>query len=65
MIIISPAKKLDFNPQNIELETSNPYFLNKTKKLISELKKLQPSNIKSLMNLSDKLTELNLSLIHI
>ena len=59
MIIISPAKKLDFNAQNIELERSNPYFLNKTKKLISELKKLQPSNIKSLMNLSDKLTELN------
>ena len=59
MIVISPAKKLDFNPYNIELETTSPYFLNKTKVLVSKLKKLQPSKIRSLLNLSDKLTELN------
>ena len=59
MIVISPAKKLDFNPYNIDLETTSPYFLNKTKILVSKLKELQPSNIKTLMGLSDKLTDLN------
>lgn len=59
MIVISPAKKLNFDQQNIELKTTSPYFLNKTNELVSNLKKLQPEEFKLLMNLSDKLTELN------
>ncbi len=59
MIIISPAKKLNFTDLNLEVNFSNPSFIEKTKLLVKKLRKLDAKEIQSLMNISDKLSELN------
>ena len=58
IIVISPAKTLDFDPINLGLST-NPSFLDESKVLISELQEKEPKDIASLMSLSDKLATLN------
>lgn len=59
LIIVSPAKKLDFeNPAPIE-EFTTCEFLETSNKLIKDLKKLEVSDIAKLMKLSDSLAELN------
>ena len=59
IILLSPAKTLDYeSPANVS-DFSSPVFLNKSKDLINELKKKKPRDISSLMKLSDKLTSLN------
>ena len=58
IIVISPAKTLDFDPINVGLSTS-PSFLDESKALISELREKEPKDIASLMSLSDKLATLN------
>ena len=58
IIVISPAKTLDFDPINVGLSTS-PSFLDESKVLISELQEKEPKDIASLMSLSDKLATLN------
>ena len=58
IIVISPAKTLDFDPINVGLSTS-PSFLDESKILISELQEKEPKDIASLMSLSDKLATLN------
>ena len=59
MIVISPAKKLSFNSVDYDYTTSSPAFTNKTNKIIKKLKLLEKSEIKSLMKVSDKISELN------
>lgn len=59
LVIISPAKTLDFETAPITKEFSQPEFLKESKKLISELKKLGPVEVSSLMKISDKLGTLN------
>lgn len=60
IILLSPAKTLDFAENNSNnFDFSSPIFLKKSKKLINGLKKMHPGKISSLMNLSDKLTNLN------
>lgn len=57
--IISPAKKIDFDtPALTDLHTEI-LFAEKSKKLVKELKKMDTSDIKKLMKLSDNLAELN------
>ena len=59
LVLVSPAKKLDFESP-IKLEnTTEPVFKVKAKALGIELKKLSPPDIKKLMKLSDNLSELN------
>ena len=59
LVVVSPAKKLDFqNEVPSELQTS-PNFINKTNTLAKELKKLRPQDISKLMKLSPALSELN------
>jgi len=59
LIILSPAKRLDFEKKiNIKKETQ-PIFINESQDLINTLKSLQKSDISSLMNLSQDLTDLN------
>ncbi len=58
-VVVSPAKKLDFEticPIDIQTE---PQFLEKTNLLAKELKKLKASEIGKLMKLSANLSELN------
>ncbi|OUR95322.1 peroxide stress protein YaaA [Halobacteriovorax marinus] len=59
LVIVSPAKKLDFESAAPVDTHVMPKFLTKSKKLISDLKKCTPSEISKLMKLSTTLTDLN------
>ena len=59
IIVLSPAKTLDYSSTNSIDDYSSPVFLQKSKDLIGELKKKKPNEIAKLMKLSDKLTSLN------
>ena len=61
LILISPAKTLDFEtPASVEY-FSQPYFLADTEVLVEQLRQLSAPEISSLMKISDKLGELNAS----
>ncbi|MDP3352524.1 MAG: peroxide stress protein YaaA [Flavobacteriaceae bacterium] len=58
-ILISPAKSMNFENQiNIE-KFSIPIFLNQSEKIMEVLKKKSPKKLIDLMDISDKLAELN------
>lgn len=59
LLLISPAKTLDFETPAPTAEYSQPDFLKESKLLISELRALAPHDISALMNISDKLGLLN------
>ena len=59
LIVISPAKTLDFETVPVTKDFTQPEFLKESRKLISELKKLNPAEVSSLMKISDKLGTLN------
>ncbi|MEL6930690.1 MAG: peroxide stress protein YaaA, partial [Cyanobacteria bacterium J06600_6] len=59
LILISPAKTLDFETPAPISQFSQPDFLADTAKLVKQLKQLSASEISSLMKISDKLGELN------
>ncbi|MBI9058192.1 MAG: peroxide stress protein YaaA [Labilibaculum sp.] len=64
LIVISPAKTLDFESQaqsNIHSETS---FLKESKQLVKELRKFKVDDIKELMGVSPKLAQLNFERFH-
>jgi cytoplasmic iron level regulating protein YaaA (DUF328/UPF0246 family) len=58
-IIISPAKKLDFEIEDYPIESTEIEFAAQSEKLISKLKKLKPKQIAELMDLSPALADLN------
>lgn len=58
MMIISPAKKLDFKPVNLR-EESSPRFEKETGELIKCMKKKRSRDLMSLMDISKALAELN------
>ena len=60
LIVISPAKKLDFDNLAPVKDYSQPLFLKKAKLLINDLKKCKPEEISKLMGLSENLTKLNI-----
>lgn len=59
IIILSPAKSLNFGAEIHARNISNPIFLDEIKILVSELKKFSPAEISKLMKISDKLAKLN------
>lgn len=59
LVVVSPAKKLNFDQCAPTDNFTIPSFLPKSKKLVSELKKLSGEQIAQLMNLSDNLAQLN------
>jgi len=59
MIIISPAKKLDFQRLSSNIDHTQSKFINKTDILSKKLKSLRLSEVKALMKISDKLSKLN------
>ncbi len=59
LLVLSPAKTLDFeSPAKTEL-FNQPVFLDESEELIGQLKVLEPSDISSLMSVSEKLATLN------
>ena len=59
LLVISPAKTLDFDtPPSIQL-ASQPGFLKESQQLIDTLSQYSPAELSTLMSLSDKLAVLN------
>ena len=63
LLLISPAKTLDFNPTSIK-KKSKPRFLPESQKLINILKTKTASDLKKLMKVSDKIANLNVERYH-
>lgn len=58
-ILISPAKKLNFDLEEYPIQKSSIEFEESAEKLIKKLKKLKPKAIAKLMHLSPALADLN------
>jgi uncharacterized protein len=58
-IVISPAKSLNFEKQLPTNQFSESIFLKESKKVHSFLKKKKPADLSQLMDISDKLADLN------
>lgn len=59
LMVISPAKTLDFETPPTTKRHTQPQFLEHSQELISQLRDLTPAQIGELMHLSDKLSGLN------
>lgn len=59
LIVISPAKTLDYDSPLATKKRSQPAFLNEAEALVNELRELAPHDISKLMSVSDKLGTLN------
>ena len=59
LVVISPAKNLDYDSPSATSTFSQPEMLDDSQKLIKRCKKLSPAKIGSLMKISDKLAGLN------
>ena len=65
LIVVSPAKTLDYESPLVTSRFTLPALLDHSARLITRARQLAPDQIASLMKISDKLAGLNLSLIHI
>lgn len=59
LVIISPAKSLDYKTPAATSKYTIPEFLNESEKLVSRLKKMSPGQLSKLMGISKDLGELN------
>lgn len=59
LLVVSPAKDLDLTPTTPELAVSQPALLTDATELAAVCKQLTPTDLASLMHISDKLAGLN------
>ncbi|RPH42545.1 MAG: peroxide stress protein YaaA [Burkholderiales bacterium] len=59
LIVLSPAKTLDYTSPVLDVEPSKPEFSADARRLIARLRELTPAQVASLMDLSDPLAALN------
>ena len=59
LILISPAKTMDYESHNANTEHTQPELLNKSQELIDVCRQLSADDLSSLMKISPKLAELN------
>lgn len=59
LIVISPAKSLDFETPPVTSKYTMPEFLDESEKLVGRLKKMSPKQLSKLMSISKDLGELN------
>ncbi|MGB1951402.1 MAG: YaaA family protein, partial [Marinobacter sp.] len=59
LMVISPAKTLDYESPLVTEQYSQPDFLDDACELVDQLKTLEPHQISNLMSISDKLGQLN------
>jgi len=59
IILLSPAKRLNFQGPNIAGKHSLPVFMKESKQLMATLKRLSAKNLQKLMNINDNLAETN------
>lgn len=64
LIVISPAKTLDFETPTTTRKHTMPGFLDDSAKLIDQLRQLEPDQIGKLMSISPKLATLNSNRYH-
>lgn len=64
LMVISPAKTLDFETNSSIGRSTVPDFLNESSELIEQLRELAPADISELMKISDKLGALNFERYH-
>ena len=61
IIVLSPAKSLDYQTPPTLAEYSWPDFLDQSQQLIDGLRELSPAQLASLMKISDPLAVLNVN----
>ena len=61
LMVVSPAKTLDYDTQPATTASSQPDFLEQAEALIKQLRTLTPADLGSLMKISDKLAQLNVA----
>lgn len=61
LIVVSPAKTLDYDTAPVTQTHSQPSFTDHSQLLIDELRKLSVQDVAALMKLSDKLSSLNVA----
>lgn len=59
LIALSPAKSLDFSAPPVAVEPTAPELLDRTRELAAVTKKLSRADLRRLMDVSDKLADLN------
>lgn len=59
LVLLSPAKTLDYESKLSPLPHTQPRFLAQSQELIDDLKKYSPKRVAKLMSLSEKLAQLN------
>ncbi|HBW83687.1 MAG TPA: peroxide stress protein YaaA [Gammaproteobacteria bacterium] len=59
LLVVSPAKSLDFENKAKTRKFSQPEFLKESRALIKDLRKLKPDDLSELMNISSKLADEN------
>lgn len=59
LVLLSPAKSLDFETKPVTEKYTQPSFLKEARKINRELKKRSPKELSDLMGISSKLGELN------
>jgi cytoplasmic iron level regulating protein YaaA (DUF328/UPF0246 family) len=59
LIVISPAKTLDYDTPPTTKKATEPVFLERSAALVKAARKLAPNDIRELMGVSEKLAELN------
>jgi cytoplasmic iron level regulating protein YaaA (DUF328/UPF0246 family) len=61
LLVISPAKTLDYDTPPATTRFTQPQFLDHAQELIGQLREMSPQQIGELMHLSDKLAALNVA----
>jgi len=61
LLLLSPAKSLDFDPSATIVPHTQPLFVPQASELIAILRQKSPQEIASLMSLSDSLAGLNVA----
>ena len=64
LILLSPAKTLDFDTPAVTNKATQPAFLDRSAELVDVLKQYSPHDIGTLMKLSPALSELNVQRYH-
>ena len=57
--LISPAKTLDFDTPPPSRRATEPAFLDQSAELVDDARKLDPDDIRALMNVSDNIAQIN------
>lgn len=59
LIVISPAKSLDFKTKPVTNSFTQPAYLKESRQIMKDLKKFSPNDLSELMSISQNLGELN------